>query len=49
MVVMKLRYSAMLSKKSVFLHVFANASMNAYGAVAYLQSDDYVDFVMAKS
>lgn len=31
------------------LHVFANASMKAHEAVAYLQSADQVDLVMAKS
>jgi len=39
----------MLSNKSVILHVFAHASTKAYGAVAYLQHDSHVDFVMAQS
>ena len=37
------------SDKSVYLHVFADASMKAYGAVAYLQSEGNVAFMMAKS
>jgi len=45
--VMACRYSVMSSNKSVFLHVFADAS--TYGAVAYLQNAENVDFVMAKS
>ncbi|XP_065915750.1 uncharacterized protein [Dysidea avara] len=48
-VVMARRYSVMSSNKSVYLHVFADASTKAYGAVAYLQSAGQVDFVMAKS
>ena len=48
-VVMTHRYSVMLSNKSVNQHVFADASTKAYRAVAYLQSDSHVDFVMAQS
>ena len=48
-VVMARRYSVMSSNKSVYLHVFADASTKAYGALAYLQSAGQVDFVMAKS
>ena len=43
------RYSVMSSNKSVFLHVFVDASTKGYGAVAYLQTAGQVDFVMAKS
>ena len=32
----------------VNLHVFADASMKAYSAVAYLQRAEQVDFLMAK-
>ena len=39
----------MWSNKSVFLHVFVDASTKVYGAVAYLQSASQIDFVMAKS
>ena len=31
------------------LHAFADASMKAYGTVAYLQSGNQVDLVMAKT
>lgn len=43
------RYSVMCTNQCVHLHVFANASMKAHKAVAYLQSADQVDLVMAKS
>jgi len=43
------RYSVMSTNQCVYLHVFADASMKAYGAVAYLQSSNLVDFVLAKS
>ena len=33
----------------MYLHVFADTSMKAYGAVAYLQNAEQVDFTMAKS
>jgi len=39
----------MSTNQSVYLHVFADASMRAYGAMAYLQSLNLVDFVLAKS
>ena len=39
----------MCTKQSVYLHVFADASMKTYGAIAYLQSAEKVDLVMAKS
>ena len=48
-IVMPRKYSIMSTNQSVYLHVFADASMKAYGAVAYLQSAEQVDFVMAKS
>jgi len=48
-VVMTRRYSIMSSNRSNCLHVFAGASTKAYGAVAYLQSAECIDFVMAKS
>ena len=48
-VVMTRRYSVMLLNKSINLPVFADVSTKAYGAVACLQSDSHVDFVMAQS
>lgn len=39
----------MCTNQCVSLHAFANASMKAYGTVAYLQSANQVDLVMAKS
>ena len=47
--VMTRRYSVMSMDQCVYLHVFADASMKAYGAVAYLQNAERVDFIMAKS
>jgi len=43
------RYSVMSSNQCMHLHVFADASMRAYGAVAYPQSPNQVDFVLSKS
>ena len=48
-VLMTRRYSVMSTNQCMYLHVFADASMKAYGAVAYLQSANQVDFVLAKS
>ena len=48
-VMMTRRYSVMSTKQCIYLHVFADASTKAYGAVAYLQSANQVDFVLAKS
>ena len=47
--VMKRRYSVKSMDQCVNLHVFADASMKAYGAVVYLQSAEQADFIMAKS
>ena len=47
--VMTRRYSVMCTNQCVYLHVFADASLKTYGAVAYLQSADQVDLLMAKS
>ena len=33
----------------IYLHVFADGSIKAYGVVAYLQSAENVVFLMAKS
>jgi len=38
-----------LTRDSVALHIFADASMQAYGAVAFLVSDNNVALVMAKN
>ena len=43
------KYFSSSPTKPVDLHVFADASMKAYGAMAYLQQDREVAFVMAKS
>ena len=43
------RYFALSSSQSIYLHVFADASTKAYGAVAYLQNTENVAFVMARS
>ena len=43
------KYSFMSTNHCVYLHVFADVSMRAYGAVAYLQRSNLVDFVLAKS
>ena len=48
-VLMTRRYSVMSTNQCMYLHVFVDASMKAYGAVAYLQSANQVDFVLAKS
>ena len=48
-VLMTRRYSVMSTNQCIYLHVFADASTKAYGAVAYLQSANQVDFVLAKS
>lgn len=39
----------MSNNQCVHMHVFADASMRAYGAVAYLLSLNLIDFVLAKS
>ena len=48
-IVLPRRYFALSSDKPIYLHVFADASTKAYGAVAYLQNANNVAFVMAKS
>ena len=48
-IVLPRKYFTSSSDKPVYLHVFADTSMKAYGAVAYLQSEGNVAFVMAKS
>lgn len=48
-IVLPRRYFDLSSNQPICLHVFADASIKAYGAVAYLQSAEHVSFVMAKS
>ena len=48
-ILMTLRYSVMSTNQRMSLRVFADASTRAYGAVAYLQSSNQVDFVLSKS
>ena len=48
-VVVTRRYSVMSSNRAIYLHIFADVSTKAYGAVAYLQSAECIDLMMAKS
>ena len=48
-IILTRRYTTLSSDSPLFLHVFADASTKAYGAVAYLQNTTTVDLIMAKS